>query len=411
MADRTLAATGPGGAPVCALDPFSDEFLRDPFSCHTQLRETGPVVWLDRYAIWGMARYGEVHEALRDFQTFCSSAGVGLSDFRKQKPWRPPSLLLEADPPEHSRARRAAARALSPRTIRDLRSGFAREADELVTELLARGTVAGSTVDGVTDIAQAFPLRVFPRAVGITEDCGEQLLAYGDMAFNAFGPRNHLQEVSMAQAQPVAAWIAAHCTRQALTPGGLGDRIYASADDGSLTQDEAALLVRSLLTAGVDTTVIGLGCALDCLARDPAQWRLLRQDPSLAGQAFEETLRYASPVQTFFRTTTRDVEVGGVRIGAGEKVLLFLAAANRDPRRWRDPERFDITRRANGHVGFGYGIHACVGATLARLEGEVLLAALARRVESLTPAGEPRRRLNNTLSGFASLPLTLTGPR
>jgi 4-methoxybenzoate monooxygenase (O-demethylating) len=411
MADRTLAATGPGGAPVCALDPFSDEFLRDPFSCHTQLRETGPVVWLDRYAIWGMARYGEVHEALRDFQTFCSSAGVGLSDFRKQKPWRPPSLLLEADPPEHSRARRAAARALSPRTIRDLRSGFAREADELVTELLARGTVAGSTVDGVTDIAQAFPLRVFPRAVGITEDCGEQLLAYGDMAFNAFGPRNHLQEASMAQAQPVAAWIAAHCTRQALTPGGLGDRIYASADDGSLTQDEAALLVRSLLTAGVDTTVIGLGCALDCLARDPAQWRLLRQDPSLAGQAFEETLRYASPVQTFFRTTTRDVEVGGVRIGAGEKVLLFLAAANRDPRRWRDPERFDITRRANGHVGFGYGIHACVGATLARLEGEVLLAALARRVESLTPAGEPRRRLNNTLSGFASLPLTLTGPR
>ena len=140
----------------------------------------------------------------------------------------------------------------------------------------------------------------------------------------------------------MAAWIAAHCTRDALTPGGLGDRIYASADEGTITEDEAALLVRSLLTAGVDTTVIGLGCALDCLARDPAQWRLLREDPSLAGAAFEETLRYASPVQTFFRTTTREVEVGGVRIGAGEKVLLFLAAANRDPRRWPDPERFDI---------------------------------------------------------------------
>ncbi|HUZ35424.1 MAG TPA: cytochrome P450 [Streptosporangiaceae bacterium] len=406
MPDTTLAATGPGGAPVCGLDPFSDEFLRDPFACHTQLRETGPVVWLDRYAIWGMARYGEVHEALRDWETFCSSAGVGLSDFRKEKPWRPPSLLLEADPPEHSRARKAVARALSPRTIRDLRADFARAADDLVTELLARGTV-----DGVTDIAQAYPLRVFPQAVGVTEDCGEQLLAYGDMAFNAFGPRNHLQQTSMAQAQPVAAWIAAHCTREALTPGGLGDRVYASADEGTLTQDEAALLVRSLLTAGVDTTVIGLGCALDCLARDPSQWRLLRENPSLAGQAFEETLRYASPVQTFFRTTTRAVEAGGVRIGAGEKVLLFLAAANRDPRRWPDPERFDITRRANGHVGFGYGIHACVGAAFARLEGEELLAALARQVESLTPAGEPRRRLNNTLSGFASLPLTLTGPR
>ena len=266
------------GVPVCTTDPFADDFLRDPFAFHTELREAGPVVWLERYGIWGMARYGEVHEAMRDWQTYCSSAGVGLSDFRKQTPWRPPSLLLEADPPEHSRARRAVARALSPRTIRDLRDDFAREADSLVSDLLARGTV-----DGVTDIAEAFPLRVFPRAVGITQDCGEQLLAYGNMAFNAFGPRNHLQTQSMAQAQGVVTWIAAHCAREALTPGGLGDRIYASADEGAVSHDEAALLVRSLLTAGVDTTVIGLGCALDCLARDPAQWQLLRQDPSLAG--------------------------------------------------------------------------------------------------------------------------------
>ncbi|HCU92307.1 MAG TPA: cytochrome P450 [Actinobacteria bacterium] len=396
------AGTGRAAAPVRTTDPFADDFLRDPFAYHAELREAGPVVWLERYGSWGMARYTEVHEALRDRQTYCSAAGVGLSDFRKQTPWRPPSLLLEADPPEHSRARKAVARALSPRTIAALRDEFAREADSLVSELLARGTV-----DGVTDIAEAFPLRVFPRAVGITQDCGEQLLAYGNMAFNAFGPRNHLQAESMAQAQPVGAWIAAHCTREALTPGGLGDRIYASADAGTVSGDEAALLVRSLLTAGVDTTVIGLGCALDCLARDPAQWQLLRQDPSLAGAAFEETLRYASPVQTFFRTTTREVEVGGVRIGAGGKVLLFLAAANRDPRRWPDPERFDITRRANGHVGFGYGIHACVGAAFARLEGEVLLRALARQVGSLEPAGQPVRRLNNTLSGFAALPLTL----
>ena len=178
-------------------------------------------------------------------------------------------------------------------------------------------------------------------------------------------------------------------------------------DDGLITEAEAALLVRSLLTAGVDTTVIGLGCALDCLARDPAQWQLLRGDPALAGPAFEESLRYASPVQTFFRTTTRAVTVGGVTIGPGEKVLLFLAAANRDPRRWDQPDRYDLRRRANGHVAFGFGIHACVGAAMARLEGEVLLSALARRASQLAPAGPPRRRLNNTLSGFAALPLSL----
>ena len=99
--------------------------------------------------------------------------------------------------------------------------------------------------------------------------------------------------------------------------------------------------------------------------------------------------------------------MGGVRIGAGEKVLLFLAAANRDPRHWEDPDQFDLRRRAQGHVAFGFGIHACIGATLARLEGEVLLEALARQVGRLELAGQPRRRLNNTLSGFASLPLRL----
>ena len=389
-------------APVSAADPFADDFLRDPFAFHEALREAGPVVWLERYGIWAMARYTEVHEALRDWETFCSSAGVGLSDFRKEKPWRPPSLLLEADPPEHSRARKAVARALSPRTVRALRAEFAREAGELVRELIARGRV-----DGVRDIAEAFPLRVFPLAVGLNSGGGDQLLAYGNMAFNAFGPRNRLQRDSMTRAEGVIAWIAAQCRREALADGGLGARIYASADEGAVTAGEAALLVRSLLTAGVDTTVIGLGCALDCLARDPDQWQLLRDDLALAGPAFEEALRFASPVQTFFRTTTRDVTVGGVTMAAGEKVLLFLAAANRDPRRWDHPDRFDIRRRAVGHVGFGVGIHACVGASLARLESEVLLEVLARQVATLEPAGQPQRRLNNTLSGFASLPLRL----
>ena len=402
MAETAVGTRGPGGAPASGLDPFADEFLRDPFPGHEELREAGPVVWLERYGIWAMARHAEVQEALRDWETFCSSAGVGLSDFRKEKPWQPPSLLLEADPPEHSRARRAVARALSPRTVRDLRAEFRAEADRLVAELVARGTV-----DGVTDIAEEFPLRVFPRSVGLSGDCGEQLLAYGNMAFNAFGPRNHLLAESLDRMAGVVEWIAAHCTRDALVPGGLGARIYDSADDGSVTEGEAGLLVRSLLTAGVDTTIIGIGCALDCLARDPAQWRLLRDDPSLAGAAFEETLRWASPVQTFFRTTTRPVTVAGTVLGAGEKVLLFLAAANRDPRRWDDPGRFDIRRRAVGHVGFGYGIHACVGAALSRVEGEELLAALARGVAAIEPAGAPARRLNNTLSGFASLPLRL----
>ncbi len=134
----------------------------------------------------------------------------------------------------------------------------------------------------------------------------------------------------------------------------------------------------------------------------------LRADPSLARNAFEEAVRFESPVQTFFRTTTRDVEIGGCRINEGEKVLMFLAAANRDPRRWSEPDSYDITRKTSGHVGFGSGIHMCVGQLVARLEGEAILSALARKVASVAISGPVKRRYNNTLRGLECLPITIT---
>ncbi len=389
--------------PAVDIDPFDEEFLRAPEPFHEQLRDAGPVVYLDRYGIWSMARFAEVQAALRDHQTFCSKAGVGLSDFTREKPWRPPSLLLEADPPEHTAVRRVTARVLSPRVIERLRDEFVQRAAELVAGLAARGSF-----DGVRDFAQAYPLRVFPDAVGLGPDGRENLLTYGSMVFNAFGPGNRLRTESMTAAEPVRAWIAASCSRAALAPGGLGSEIYAAAGRDEITEDAAGLLVRSLLSAGVDTTVHTLAWALHALAANQDQWQALRDNPALARPAVEETLRHASPVQTFFRTTTRAVEIAGTSIPPGAKVLLFLGAANRDPRAWPEPDRFDVRRRAAGHVGFGSGIHACVGAALARLEGELLLTALARQMRSLELAGPVRPYLNNTIKGLAGLPVRVT---
>jgi len=133
----------------------------------------------------------------------------------------------------------------------------------------------------------------------------------------------------------------------------------------------------------------------------------LREKPALARPAFDEVLRWESPIQTFFRTTTRAVDIGGFEIPQDAKVLLFLASANRDPRRWDDPERFDVNRRAAGHVAFGAGIHLCVGQMLARLEAEMIITALAARVERIDIVGEPRRKLSNSLRQFGSLPVQL----
>jgi len=259
-----------------------------------------------------------------------------------------------------------------------------------VDELLAIGSF-----DAIADLAEAYPLSVFPDAVGLKKEGREHLLPYAGVVFNAFGPPNALRQAAIERSLPHQAYVAEQCQRDNLDPAGFGGCIHARVDAGDITAAEAPLLVRSLLSAGIDTTVNGLGAAIYCLARFPDQWARLRSDPSLARNAFEEAVRFESPVQTFFRTTTRRVEISGCTIGEGEKVLMFLAAANRDPRRWDEPDRYDITRKTSGHVGFGSGIHMCVGQLVARLEGEAMLTALARKVSSIE------------IAGLESLPVTI----
>lgn len=400
------AVLPPEGVPVFDMDPFGEAFLTDPYQAHEQMRELGPFVWIPKYGVLASGRHEQVRAVLNDHETFISSAGVGLANFRSETPFRPKSLILEADPPDHTKARTVLARVLSPKTVLQIRERFTAEAETLVDSLMVRAA-AGEVIDGVTQLSEVYPLKVFPDAVGVPSAQRENLLLYGNMIFNAFGPRNALFERAVEKVQPVTEWIMAHCRRENLAPDGFGEQIFKAADAGDITHEEAPLLVRSFLSAGVDTTVNGIGNALDCFARHPGQWTRLRADLSLARPAFEEVLRYESTVQTFFRTTDRDTELAGVHIPKNQKVLTFLGAANRDPRQWPQPDTFDIGRRPVGHMAFGSGIHGCVGQVVARLEGELILSALAKRVKTIEPAGPAVRRLNNTLRALGSLPLRL----
>lgn len=402
VADVDGPDAGEARVPISDVDPFSVEFFEDPHRIHDVLRETGPVIRLSRWNVFAVARYEEVHAVFNDPETFCSRRGVGLSDFAKEEPWRPQSLILEADPPDHTRARAILNKVLSVGVMRSLRDRFQAEADRMVDDLLERGSF-----DAIPDLTEAFPMSVFPDAVGLKNEGRDHLLPYASLAFNAFGPDNELRRRALAEAGPHVAWVTRQCERDNLREDGFGAAIHAAADRREIEPGNATLLVRSLLTAGIDTTVNGLGAAVWALASFPDQWQRLRADPTLARAAFEEAVRLESPVQTFFRTTTRPVELSGFAIGEGEKVLMFMGAANRDPRRWQEPDRYDITRRTSGHVGFGSGIHMCVGQFVARLEGEVLLSALARKVASIEITGPVKRRYNNTLRGLESLPVTL----
>ncbi|MFC9361381.1 cytochrome P450 [Rhodococcus sp. NPDC057014] len=390
--------------PVSQADPFALDVLENPLPLQEDLREAGPVVYLERYGVYAMGRYEQVHAALTNWQGFQSAAGVGLSNFRYEKPWRPPSVLLEADPPHHDAPRLVLSRILGPRALQKLRSSWLTDADALVDQVLAGGT----TFDAAADLAAAFPLRVFPDAVGLPDAGRENLLPYGDHTFNAFGPTNSLVQRGAGRIGELMDWINAQCARDVLTDDGFGAQIWAAADRGDITYEQAPLIVRSLLTAGIDTTVNGLAAVLFAFATHPDQWQAVRTNPALARTAFDEAVRWESPVQTFFRTATQDIEIGRTVIPDGEKILMFLGAANRDPRRWENPGRFDLQRDPSAHVGFGMGLHQCVGQHVARLESEALLTALAARVDTIEITGPVHRHLNNTLRSWKSIPVEVT---
>lgn len=390
-------------AVISAVDPFSVEGLSNPLRVDEQIREAGEIIWLEKYGIWFTGRYEIVEQVFRDYETFESSAGTGLTNTKKIENWRKPSVILENDPPSHTKYRRIMSSILSQRVVRRLTEGFQQRADELVDAVVARGEF-----NAAKELAEAFPLSVLPDAVGFSPDGREHLLPYSNLNFQAMGPRNELYDRAAAEAEEAAAFVNWQMRREALAPGGLGHTIYAYVDEGEISEEDAGMLVRTFLSAGIDTTIFGIQFTLKALAENPDAWAALRDDPGLARKAFEEGLRWNAPSPYIGRTTARETMIGGTRLGAGEKVIMALAAANRDPRRWDDPDSYDLARDPSGHLAFGTGIHGCVGQMMARMEATCLLSALARRVDTIELVGEPELFYSNWLRGFEDLPMRVT---
>lgn len=396
--------------PVVDIDPFDEAVLASPYAMHERLREAeGDVVYIPAYDIYAVARYDAVRDTLENWHHFSSAAGVGLANFNSEKPWRAPSLLLEADAPQHDAPRAVLEKILGARKLRHYEADWRKTADELIDGLLTDGEhTTGSGIvelDAVPEISEVYPLSVFPDAVGLQQGGLDNLLPYGNFAFNAFGPRNRLVTDELDTIGPVLEWIGDQCPREALSDEGFGKDIWQAADQRHITDEQAPLIVRSLLTAGVDTTVYGISAVLYHLASNPDQYARLRENPQLVRRVFEETLRLESPVQTFFRTTTTEVQIGDITLPENKKVLMFLGAANRDPRRWKNPDTFDLDRDPSGHLAFGSGVHQCVGQHVARLEASCVMEAIIERVERIEFTAAPERKINNTLIGWKSLPI------
>lgn len=378
-------------------DLFSAESVRNARSVDDRLRELAPVVRLARENITMLARYEHVSKGLQDWRTFSSTS----------RPWHDPSsvrpeLLLTDDPPKHTAVRAVIGAALSPQALSKMAQAFRTDANALVSRLAGR---SGETIDAVADITQPFVYKVLPDLLGLPLAGREHLYAFGHMVWATMGPMNELFREAMQNTGPVIEWVDQCCNRENLDPDGLGMQMFLAADRGQITQDEAKLLVQILLSAAADTTVMTMANAIRAFCLFPEQYQLLRTDPSLVRSAFEESLRWDSPSRMAGRITMREVEIEGVVIPKGERCGLMFAAANRDPRKWQEPDRFDIRRDHRGHVGWGYGVHSCVGRVLAGLEADALLGAVIAHIERFESAGDPEPWMTTIGHGPARLPV------
>jgi cytochrome P450 len=374
------------GQPIYDVDLYSDEVLRDPYPHYKALRELGAVVWLPRNGLHAVARFEDVRAALRNPAVFSSAQGVAANDHVNTISR---GTTLASDAPLHDRLRAIIAAPLLPRALEEI-------APEIRTE--------ARQFDAVSDLAQHLPLTIVSKLVGLEDHGRSSMLRWAAATFNVLGSMNARACTALRDVQEMRAYLGGDEIRSRLRPGSWGDRIFAAADRGEVEPERCPVLMRDYLGPSLDTTIFATANLVLLFGRHPAQWGLVRNDPPLIPNAINEALRLESPVRGFTRHLAADATIGGLTIPRESRLLLLYASANRDERKWQDPERFDVKRRANDHLGFGNGTHMCAGLHLARLEMTALLEVLVERVAGFE-IGEPVLALNNVLRGLASLPV------
>jgi beta-dihydromenaquinone-9 omega-hydroxylase len=381
----------PGGAAATDFDSFDRATIENPYPAYARLLEGPRLHYSFKRRAWIIARFDDVHAAARAHDVLSSAESV--TPARSKLP-----MLIALDRPEHARLRKIVA----PHFTRD---ALSRHTGAI--ETLARAAIddllAAQRPDVVAQIASPLPVDVIADVLGVPREDRPRFRAWSDQVVEGFGVRSPVGASRViAATMRLLNYLQAAFEERRRNPG---EDVLSDLVQAPITDSELSWFAVLLLLAGNETTTNLLGTMTLAFARDPDQYARVREDPSLIAPAVEEALRHGSPIQGLYRSALRDYPVGDAVIPAGGRVLLLFGAANRDPRRFADPDRFDVTREPADHVGFGTGIHFCLGAHLARTEGAAVLRELTGRVERMDLAGDPVWRANPALRGLSSLPL------
>ncbi|MGF7235389.1 MAG: cytochrome P450 [Frankia sp.] len=389
-------------------DPFDKAIDVDPHPLWRRMRDDAPVYHNEKFAFYALSRHTDVDKAHLDPATYSSAYGTVL-ELMTPEPWDTGQMIF-MDPPAHTTLRVLVSRAFTPRRI----GGLDAVIREICAELLDR-QVGGDGFDYVQDFAAQLPSLVISQLIGVDPADREEVRRTIDETFHIDENTGMVNDISRAAQIKLHTYLAERLQARRTAPR--DDLMTAlvqaeiSTDDGGtrrLSTRDAADFTGLLVAAGTETVARLLGWACDLLAAHPDQRAELAADPSLIRNAVEETLRYEAPSPVQGRVTTRDVELHGTSIPATSKIVLLTASAGRDGRKYADPDRYDIHRRFDSHVAFGHGIHFCLGAALARMEGRIALEeTLARFPTWDVDHGNAVRLHTSTVRGYEKLPILI----
>jgi cytochrome P450 len=385
--------------PSSALDPYADQALLDPWPLYRELREMGPVVWLEKHGMFAVTRYDAVVKVLRDWEAFPSSFGVMMNDEMNQV-LRGNTLCSDGD--AHNRLRRVVIGPVTPAALKSLEHEVEREAEGVVDRLCARGRFCAAA-----ELATHLPVTIVSNAVGLPEEGRERMMQWSMGMFNCFGPMNERSRNALPVLSEMMHYARTHAVPGKLKPGSWAEAIHEAASAGEVPPEAVPVMMIDYMGPSLDTTIFAIASGVWLFANHPDQWDVVRNDPAMIPPAINEILRMEAPIQGFSRYVARDYDLDGIPLPAGSRAIVFYGAANRDPQQFADPDRFDI-RRANAgrHMSFGAGPHMCLGMNLAKLEMRALFGALARRVKRFRIERE-ERVINNVLRGFSRLVVTV----
>ena len=389
------------------IDFQSEDFHRDPYPALAELRAAGQPVWHDETEMFLAARHADANAVLRD-----KSLG---RIFQPKKPedewfdfnWLHADSILDSEPPKHTRLKSLISKAFNPVTIRALRPDIER----LAGQLLDRAGEGGQ-FDLIADVAEPLPVKVIAHLLGFPESDEHLLRPWSQSIVKMYevAPTEQHKAEARAAAHDFAEYVHGLMIERKAEPGtDLISVLAAVEEDGQkLNAHELIATCVLLLNAGHEASVNGFGNGAVAALSRPGSIQPLRDDPHGVGpSAVEEFLRFDSPLQLFERTATADTEIGGVTIREGQKIAALLGSANRDEDVFENPTDMNLMRERNPHIGFGAGIHFCIGAPLARLEMNVVLPAVFERFPTLELANEPTRRPGFVLRGYEAVPVTV----